>query len=106
MGIWQWMLWRRRESAVAEVAARVVSLVSESVRPLVERRVAQMGLHEARGYVRARAGHLIDEAIAMVTAHDLPYRRQSLEEVRAASIEQLVRVLLKRPKLSTIRRAA
>ena len=103
--IWQWMSWRRQESP-AEIAARVVALVSESVRPLVERRISNMGLNEARGYVRARTGHLIREAIEMVTAHDRPSRRLSPEVVLSASLEQLLRVLQRRPVERTIRRAA
>lgn len=105
MGFWQWMSGRRQNS-VADVASLAVALVSESVRPLVERRIANMTAHEARGYVRARTGHLLAEAIEMVTAHDRPSRRLPTEAVLAASLEQLLRVLQRRPALVTIRRAA
>jgi len=103
MGIWQWMSWRRQETAVAEIARRVVALVIESVRPIVEKRIVNMGLHEARGYVRARAGDLIKEAIAMVTAHDRPSRRPASEVVLAATLDELLRVLLRRPEAVTVR---
>jgi hypothetical protein len=105
MGFWQWMSGRRQDT-LSEVANRVVALVTESARPLVERRIARMGTNEARGYVRARAGHLLAEAIAMVTAHDRPSRRLSTEVVLAASLEQLLHVLQRRPAHVTIRRAA
>lgn len=105
MSFWHWMSGRRNDSP-AEVASRVVVLVSESVRPLVERRIVSMSKHEARGYVRARTGHLIREAIEMVTAHDRPSRRLSPEIVLAASLEQLLPVLQRRPVERTIRRAA
>jgi hypothetical protein len=105
MGFWQWMSGRRQEPA-AEVANRVVLLVSESVRPLVERRIVNMSTPEARGYVRARTGHLIREAIEMVTAHDRPGRRHSVEVVLAASLDQLLHVLRRRPAQSPLRRAA
>ncbi len=107
MGIFQWISWRRRETAVAEIAQRVTQLVSETVRPLVERRIASMGQHEARGYVRARAGHLIHEAIEMVTAHDRPGRRHSVDTVLAASLDSLMHVLMRRPAaFAPIRKAA
>jgi len=105
MGFWQWMSGRRPDTA-AEVATRVVMLVSESVRPLVERRIVNMSTPEARGYVRARTGHLIREAIEMVTAHDRPGRRLSTEVVLAASLDQLLRMLQRRPVHATVRRAA
>jgi hypothetical protein len=97
MGLWQWMSWRRPELAVAEVARRAATLVIESVRPLVERRIASMGHHEARGYVRARTGHLIADGIAMVTAHDRSARRYPQEALFAATLEHLLPVLLRRP---------
>jgi hypothetical protein len=108
MGIWQWMSWRKRETAVAEIADRVVPLVIESVRPLVEKRIARMTMHEARGYVRARAGHLIEDAIAMVTAHDRPSRRPAVDVVLAASLDRLMLALFRRPQLAParVRRAA
>lgn len=105
MGFWQWMSGRRQETA-AEVATRVVMLVSESVRPLVERRIVNMSTPEARGYVRARTGHLIREAIEIVTAHDRPGRRPKTEDVLAVTLDQLLRVLQRRPVHATIRRAA
>jgi hypothetical protein len=103
--IWQWMSWRRRETP-AEIAAKVVTLVSESVRPLVERRIVGMGANEARGYVRARTGHLILEAIEMVTAHDPPARRWSAEVMLSATLDPLLRTLQRRPAHTTLRRAA
>lgn len=103
MGIWQWMSWRRQELAVAEIAQRAASLVSESVRPVVEKRISQMGSHEARGYVRARAGHLIAEAIAMVTAHDRAGRRYSGEVVLAATLDVLLPTLQRRPAPVAVR---
>jgi hypothetical protein len=106
MNFWTWMTGRRQESA-NDVAARAVALVIESVRPLVERRISHMGLNEARGYVRARTGHLIVEAIEMVTAHHRPDRRLATELVLAASLDQLLRNLQRRPaQQTTIRRAA
>ena len=105
MGFWQWMSGRRQETA-AEVATRVVMLVSESVRPLVERRIVNMSGAEARGYVRARTGHLIREAIEMVTAHDRPSRRPKTEDVLAITLDQLLRMLQRRPAYATVRRAA
>lgn len=105
MVFWQWMSGRRHETA-AEAASRVVMLVSESVRPLVERRIVNMTTSEARGYVRARTGHLIREAIEMVTAHHRPSRRLSTEAVLETSLDQLIRVMQRRPAQTTIRRAA
>jgi hypothetical protein len=103
MGIWQWISRRRQETAVAEIAHRAAALVSESIRPVVEKRIVAMGLHEARGYVRARAGHLIDEAVAMVTAYDRPTLRPSTEVVKAATIEEVVQAVLRRPAPLAVR---
>jgi hypothetical protein len=105
MNFWQWISGRRQETA-AEVATRVVMLVSESVRPLVERRIVNMSTPEARGYVRARTGHLIREAIEIVTAHHPPSRRLKTEDVLAVTLDQLLRALQRRPAYAPIRRAA
>lgn len=102
MGIWNWLNWRR-ETAVADIAHRVVALVVESARPLVEKRIMNMGTHEARGYLRARAGHLIAEAIEMVTAHDRPGRRPNTDLVLSASLEELLRLLMRRPAPIAVR---
>lgn len=108
MGLWKWMSWGRQEKSVPETAQRVVALVSESVRPLVERRIVNMSRHEARGYVRARAGHLIADAIEMVTAYDRPSRRVNADRLLSATLDELLRVLMRRPEPATlrIRRAA
>jgi hypothetical protein len=103
--IWQWMSWRRQDTP-GEIAVRVVALVSESIRPLVERRIANMGGHEAKGYVRARTGHLIREAIEMVTAHDRPSRRWPVEVILTATMDPLLRNLQRRPQHTSLRRAA
>ena len=106
MGIWQWVF-QRRTATVAEVAERAAALVVESIRPQVEKRVARMGIHEARGYVRARAGFLVKEAIAMVTAHDPPSRRHATAVVYPAALEATLRLLYRRPgALAPVRRVA
>ena len=65
-----------------------------------------MSSPEARGYVRARTGHLIREAIDIVTAHDPPSRRLNTEDVLTVALDQLLRVLQRRPTYATVRRAA
>ena len=97
MGIWHWLLGQRRGSTISEVAQLSTALVVESIRPLVEKRIVNMGVHEARGYVRARAGHLVREAVEMVTAHDPPAARHDSTVVLAAAMEELLRVLYRRP---------
>src|SRR5207248_866627 len=97
MGIWHWLWGRRQTGTVAEVAERSATLVAESIRPLVEKQIVQMGIHEARGYVRARAGHLLPEAVAMGTAHDPRHARHDAKIVFAAAMEELLRVLYRRP---------
>jgi hypothetical protein len=42
----------------------------------------------------------------MVTAHDRPGRRLSTEVVLAATLDQLLRVLQRRPVHASVRRAA
>lgn len=103
MAIFNWLFQRRREVTVADIAGRAVALVSESVRPLVEKQLATMSTHEARGYVRARTGHLIREAIAMVTAHDRPAYRLANEAVFDASLNELLRILMRRPSAVAVR---
>jgi hypothetical protein len=107
MNIFNWLL-PRRSASIAEVAHRAASLVVESIRPQVEPRLATMGVHEARGYVRARAGFLVREAVEMVTAHDPPGRRHQATVVQTAALEEIVRLLYRRPETRqrTVRRAA
>lgn len=96
MTIWNWLLLSRRESAVAEIARRSAALVVESIRPTVELRIARMGIHESRGYVRARAGYLIQESIDMVMAHEPANARPQKDTVFAATLEELLRSLYRR----------
>jgi hypothetical protein len=96
MTIWNWLLLSRKETAIAEMARRAAALVVESIRPTVEQRIARMGIHESRGYVRARSGYLIQEAIDMVMAHEPTNTRPSNETVFAATLEEVLRSLYRR----------
>jgi hypothetical protein len=108
MSFWNW-IWRGpRESVVAEMGRRAAALVVETIRPTVEPRIAHMGIHESRGYVRARAGYLIHEAIEMVIAHEPVPARPAKDLVFNATLEEVLRSLYRRSQSGyrTNRRAA
>jgi hypothetical protein len=107
MSIWNWLTQRRHTTPLVEISQRAVALAVVSVRPLVEQRIASMGINEARGYVRARTGHLLQEAIDIVEAHESPASRFSRDTVFSTVLEDTLRLLYRRTSaINQKRRAA
>lgn len=96
MGIWNYLFGQQRGMSLLEISERASSLIIEQVRPLVENRIGDMGVHEARGYVRARAGHLLRDAIDIVVAHDPPHLRYESNLMFSAVLEEVLRSFYRR----------
>ena len=82
---------RARLSALVDrVAARVKNPVWQRVRD----RVSGMGIHEARGYIRARSATILDREIGILNAEEPTLAGSQLELVRQAVQQRVIRRLL------------
>jgi hypothetical protein len=84
--------WNRQRllSLVDRVAARVQTPVWLRVRD----RIPAMGVHEARGYIRARAALVIDREVAIAVASEPTLQSGQRELIKVAVGNRVVRRLL------------
>lgn len=82
---------RARLSALVDrVAARVQNPVWQRVRE----QVSGMGVHEARGYIRARSTTILDREIGILVKEEPTLNPVQLERVRNAVQHRVIRRLL------------
>jgi hypothetical protein len=86
--IWQWF---QGESKLVSLAERLAADFQEQVWQRIERRAMAMSPAESRGYIRARAGSIVKEAVA--AADGRTGRQAASERLRDLTTEQLVRQL-------------
>lgn len=84
----------RNESRMVSVVDRVAARAQNAVWQRVRDRVLNMGVHEARGYIRARATLIIEREMAIVAGEEPTLRSTHLEEVAEAVRHRVVRRLL------------
>lgn len=82
------------ESRLLSVVDRVAARVQNSVWQRVRDRVSGMGVHEARGYIRARSALVIEREMAIVAAEEPTLKPAQLLEVAHAVRHRVVRRLL------------
>jgi hypothetical protein len=94
---------------VAELAERVAGRSRLAVWQRVASQVPQLGPGEARGYVRARAGGVIQEETERLATQEGSLVKRWQARIEAAALEQLTSSMLaqlQQPRLAIQRRAA
>ncbi|MCA9150644.1 MAG: hypothetical protein KDA92_15135 [Planctomycetales bacterium] len=84
----------RNESRLLSVVDRVSARAQNAVWQRVRDRVLNMGVHEARGYIRARAALVIEREMAIAAGEEPTLSASHLSEINDAVRHRVVRRLL------------
>lgn len=84
----------RNESRLVSIVDRVSARAQNAVWQRVRDRVLTMGVHEARGYIRARATAVVEREMSIVAGEEPSLRSTQLAEVADVVRHRVVRRLL------------
>lgn len=103
-------LWRRfHDAKLREIAIRTAKQCEREIVALVGSRVRAMNPHQAKGYIKARAGLVVERRLRAGEGISLsPVRYARLEQIALETICQLVQLHLASSRLATapVRKAA
>lgn len=82
------------DSRLSSVIDRVSARVQNPVWQRVRERVLSMGVHEARGYIRARAALVMERELGILAVEEPTLRPEHLRQIERSVRHRVVRRLL------------